>query len=141
MCKWSKGIRWTSLTVLVALLLSPAAAFAENSGFHETASRVCQVRYSETRKISALLSINGNIATCYGAVTPMSDQNCTITVILYKKNGTKWVKEKSWSSDASGGQSATVKKTQKISRGTYKVVAIGKVAGETTRAETAEKTY
>jgi len=136
-----KSIGWICLAVLVILLLPSIDTFAENSAFHETESKDYQLRYSETRKISAALSIKGNVATCYGTVAPLTNQDCTITVTLYKKDGTKWVKIKTWSGSAFGGQSAVVNKRQRISRGTYKVVAVGKVARETTRAETSEKTF
>lgn len=130
-----KATEWIIVAMLLLLTLLPTTAFAANS---ENAGLF---RYEDTRRIRATLSLSGNIATCSGYVIPLDEQDCSITVTLYKKSGSDWEKVKSWSDSASNGAKASVSKTKAVSRGTYKVVSVGKVAGETSRATSTIETY
>ena len=53
-----KSIGWICLAVFVILLLPSIDTFAENSAFHEAESKDYQLRYSETRKISAAFRLH-----------------------------------------------------------------------------------
>ena len=130
-----KALGWIVAAALLSLTLLPTAAFAAHSENAEL------FRYEETRRVRATLSLSGNIATCSGYVIPSGDQDCSITVTLYKKSGSDWEKVKSWSDSAADGAKASVSKTRTVSRGTYKVVSVGKVAGETSRATSTIETY
>lgn len=98
-------------------------------------------RYDKTSSITASLSISSGIATCKGKLTPADNYNCMLTVTLYKKNGNSWDFIQSWSDSATGGACASVSETRKVDRGTYKVVSVGDVDGESVRVECSEKTY
>ncbi|MDO5377297.1 MAG: hypothetical protein Q4G52_03080 [Clostridia bacterium] len=127
------GLACMALLLTLALLPIPAlAAHSEDAGL---------LRYTKTGKIYAKLSISGGVATCDGYVQPSGEQDCSVTVTLYKQNGSNWTKVKSWSASATGGQKASVIETKTVGRGTYKVVAKGNVDGETSSAESAAKTY
>lgn len=127
------GLACIALLLTLALLpISALAAHSEAAGL---------LRYTKTGKISAGLSISGGVATCDGDVQPSGKHNCSVTVTLYKQNGSDWTKVKSWSANATGGEEASVTETKTVGRGTYKVVAKGNVDGETSSAESAKKTY
>ena len=85
--------------------------------------------YSHTEEISASLSFSGNIAKCNGAILPIADEYVSITVSLYKQNGSSWTLLDSWTGSASGGSRAYVSGTKTVSSGTYKVVTYGNVGG------------
>lgn len=85
--------------------------------------------YSHTEEILASLSFSGNIAKCNGAILPMADEDVSITVSLYKQNGSSWTLLDSWTSSATGGSRAYVRGTKTVSSGTYKVVTTGNVGG------------
>lgn len=118
---------------VIMILCVPALASA--------AEEIVPYRYDKTRSITASLSISSGIATCKGNLSPTDNYNCTLSVTLYKKNGNNWDFIQSWSESAAGGARASVSETRKVDRGTYKVVSVGDVDGESVRAESAEKTY
>lgn len=85
--------------------------------------------YNHTYKISADLSFDGNTAICHGAVYPSEVINVSVTVSLYKQNGSSWTFLKSWTGNATGGATAFASGTKIVSSGTYKVVTSGNVGG------------
>ncbi|MCH5259867.1 MAG: hypothetical protein J1F18_08945 [Lachnospiraceae bacterium] len=85
--------------------------------------------YSHTEDISASLSFSGNIAKCNGVVFPIENVDVTVTVSLYKQNGSSWTLLDSWSGSAKNGYAASASGTKTVSSGTYKVVTYGNVGG------------
>lgn len=112
--------------VLLVLVMAPVGALAESTGM---------LRYKETLRINASLKISNNTATCYGIVAPQNQQRCTLILTLYKLANGNWKQVDSWGISTTGGKKAELTKTKTVSRGTYKVVAEGDVAGETSSAE------
>lgn len=98
-------------------------------------------RYSNTRYILAKLSIIGSNAKCSGYVTPNGTQSCTLVLKLYKKDGSSWVMQNSWTASSSGGGTASLSRTVTVAHGTYKVVATGYVDGEMTTATSKTVSY
>lgn len=127
--------------VVVGLLLLVLIAGIPMSAIGESANRNDIKRYSKTRDIYAYLSISGGTATCYGYVRPNNVNDCSITVTLYKKNGTAWIGIASWNDSVIDGNIASVYQTESVNHGTYKVVAVGNVDGEYSRAESSINTY
>jgi len=97
--------------------------------------------YSYTDKVMAELSFSNGKAYCNGFVSPSGMYNTSVTVTLYKKNGTKWNYITSWSGSATGGHTATAGGSIAVSRGTYKVVTSGNVEGLEYPMTKIEKTY
>ena len=126
---------WMCIVLTMLIVLIPLVSLGE-ADFH-----LCSIRYTHTQDIRAALTLKNGIAHCHGSVAPIGNQDCTITVTLYKKNGSTWSKIKSWSGSAEDGWRAFVTESITISTGTYKVISVGNVAGEITSAETAPKTY
>ena len=119
-----------SAVIMVILICCYAIALCEGAeDKHERLDR-----YSQTRRIYAGLSINEGVACCTGRVTPNSTQSCSLTVRLYKKNGSTWDVVRTWTASATGGQSAYLCRYVSVGYGTYKVVSTGNVAGEITTA-------
>lgn len=112
------------LTLTLVLLLGIGVfltAYAEND------ENTIMPRYSYTSSISASLSFSGNTANCSGIVTPSQGHNVSVTVTLYRQNGSSWVYVASWSGSATGGASAGAGGSANVSSGTYKVVTKGNV--------------
>lgn len=86
-------------------------------------------RYSYTSFITAGLDINGSTAACSGTVTPSGSYSASVTVTLYRQNGSSWVYIDSWSGSATGGASACAGGSATITSGTYKVVTRGNIGG------------
>lgn len=124
-----------SIVITMVIALMPLVS-CEESGFFLASSR-----YTHTQDIRAALTLKDGKAYCHGSVAPIATQNCTVTVTLYKQNGSNWSSIKSWTGSAEGGLRAFVTESTSINVGTYKVIAVGNVAGEITSAETSPKTY
>ncbi len=86
--------------------------------------------YTHTYSIFSTLSFEGNKAKCSGQVTPIGNDFVSITVTLYKKNGTGWDYIDSWNGEATGGGTAYASGSVNVSSGTYKVVANGNVGNK-----------
>lgn len=86
--------------------------------------------YLHTNGISVSLRFEGNKAKCSGQVTPIGNDFVSITVTLYKKNGTGWDYIDSWNDEATGGGTAYASGSVNVSSGTYKVVANGNVGNK-----------
>lgn len=85
-------------------------------------------RYSYTSSITAGLSFSGNTANCSGSVSPSGYDKVSVTVTLYRQNGSSWVYITSWSGSASNGATAAAGgSVSNVSSGTYKVVTKGNV--------------
>ncbi len=65
--------------VLLTLVMAPIGALAENAGM---------LRYKNTKRIHAQLLFEDNNAICIGNLTPLKCDSCSLTVTLYKQNGT-----------------------------------------------------
>lgn len=84
-------------------------------------------RYSYTSSVTASLSFSGNTANCSGSVSPSGYDKVSVTVTLYRQNGSSWVYITSWSGSASNGATAAAGGSVNVSSGTYKVVTKGNV--------------
>lgn len=132
--KWLlKWVCWLMVCVLSGLLLCSVAYAARQE-------QTFPLRYQNTQSVLASLSIKGRTATCYGKVTPQGTQDCSLSLTLYRKNGSRWVAVQTWTQSAQQGASASLKKTKSIGFGTYKVTAVGNVDGEVVSVDSVEKT-
>lgn len=121
--------RFVSLLVSVILmfiLCSEAIAAPYSSEY----TSIITPKYSYTQTITATLSFGGGKAHCSGAVKPSGNYNCSITVTLYKQNGSDWDYIISWSGGATGGETASAGGSKAVDNGTYKVVSSADVAGK-----------
>lgn len=86
-------------------------------------------RYSYTSYVSAGLSFSGNVANCSGAVSPSGDDDASVTVTLYRQNGSSWDYVTSWSGSATDGSIAAAGGSVNVGSGsgTYKVTTRGNV--------------
>lgn len=85
--------------------------------------------YLHTGFIQAALSFDGNTANCKGTVLPNESLDVTITVTLYKQNGSSWTLLDSWTGSSTGGSMAIASGKKTVGSGTYKVVTLGNVGG------------
>lgn len=131
-----RSLKWVGFLVVCVLsgLLLCSAAYAARQ------EQVLPLRYKNTQSVLASLSIKGSTATCYGRVTPQGTQDCSLSLTLYRKNGSRWVAVQTWTQSAQQGASASLNKTKTIGAGTYKVTAVGNVDGEVVSVDSAEKT-
>ncbi len=111
-----------SMMVLVytAVLLLAVPVSASSEGI--------QPRYSYTSAVTANLQFSGSSALCSGSVIPSGKYAVTVTVTLYKQNGSNWDYVASWSGSATGGNAASASGSASVGSGTYKVVTRGNVA-------------
>ena len=98
-------------------------------------------RYSYTNHITASLAFSGGKAQCSGTITPSGDYDTSVTVTLYKKNGSNWNYITSWSDSATGGLIAAAGGSISVNHGIYKVVTSGNVGGLEWPSAQTEKTY
>lgn len=133
---FKKTVSWIlCLAIALTVMVTPAwAAVRHDDGG-------ISVQYVNTRRITASLVLQDGVATCKGKVYPLDGKDCSITVTLYKKNGSGWDPVQSWSANASGGGYAIVNKTRSVEPGTYKVVSVGLVDGEQSTKESSAQTY
>lgn len=85
--------------------------------------------YTYTSNISASLTFSGDKAVCSGSVLPTGTYSASVTVTLYKKNGSSWAYVSSWSDSATGGNEAYASGSSTVGSGTYKVTVSGNVGG------------
>lgn len=123
-----------SKSVLLALILSLVLTTIAVSAHAEQV--VCMntppeysLYYRHTESIWADLSFSGNIANCDGSILPIESLDVSITVSLYKQNGSSWTLLDFWTSSATGGSRASASGTKTVGSGTYKVVTSGNVGG------------
>lgn len=86
--------------------------------------------YEYTANINAALSFSGNNALCSGKLTPCTTDNTSITVTLYRQNGSSWSYVASWTGKGSNGNVAIASGSASVGSGTYKVVSSGNVGGK-----------
>ena len=116
-----KKLKWLFVFVLCMLLTSTLSySLAEEQ-------RSITPRYTYTSYITAGLDIVGNTADCSGTVTPSGNYSVSVTVSLYRQNGSSWDYVTSWYGSSTGGRSAGAGGSVNISSGTYKVVTKGNV--------------
>lgn len=127
------------LRVLMALMASvvfglsaagTAAAGATALAAAEPLGWQITPRYDYTNDIYADLSFSGSKANCHGAVTPSGNDAVTVTVTLYRQEGSGWAYVDSWSGSASGGGTASAGSSATVGKGTYKVTVKGNVGGK-----------
>lgn len=123
------------IAITLMMAITPAWAMVCNNDGE------LSLQYVKTQRITATLTLQNGVANCKGKLCPRDGQDCSITVTLYKKNGSSWNLVQSWSVNASGGAYAIVSKTCSVEPGTYKVVSVGLVDGEETTKESPVKTY
>ncbi len=83
--------------------------------------------YLYTRKVVASLSIDANgQASCFGSIKASSQSDIALTITLYRKVGSTWVRVTSWSKSATA-TSLRLNKAYTVSQGTYKLVTSGSV--------------
>ena len=116
-----KKLNW--LLILLVCILStmmflPCFAEEENT---------ISPRYSYTSLVTAGLSFSGNTANCTGGVTPSGNYSVSVTVSLYRQNGSSWDYITSWYGNSTGGATATAAGSINVGSGTYKVVTKGNV--------------
>ena len=85
--------------------------------------------YTYTSNVSDSLTFNGEKAICSGSIMPTGTYSASVTVTLYKKNGSSWTYVNSWSDSATGGNEAYASGSSTVGSGTYKVTASGNVGG------------
>lgn len=93
-------------------------------------------RYSFTTSITAALSFSGGTANCSGLVIPSGSYNSSITVTLYRQNGSSWDYVTSWYGSASGSSSASAGGSVYVGSGTFKVTAKGVIGNGLERPTT-----
>lgn len=84
-------------------------------------------RYSYTSSVTAGLSFSGSTANCSGSVSPSGYDDVSVTVTLYRQNGSSWDFVTSWSDSAEDGATAAAGGSINITSGTYKVTTRGNV--------------
>lgn len=82
-------------------------------------------RYTYTGSITVDLSFSGGTAICSGSVTPAASYGSTITVTLYRQEGSSWVYVTSWRGTATGSNKASASGSKYVGTGTFKVVSSG----------------
>lgn len=103
----------------VQLFSATVTAFAEEN--------TITPRYAYTANIVATLSFSGGTANCSGSVLPSGSYYATITVTLYRQNGSSWDYVTSWYGSASNGGTAAAGGSVYVGSGTFKVVAKGNI--------------
>ena len=127
----SKGMTRKLFIVVMVMLLF----FNSIDGLGESMEKDNEpLRYSKTMNINASLSISGGTANCSGWVTPYGTYSCSLTLSLYQQNGSSWSLVDSWSTSATGGETASISRSVSVGSGTYKVVSTGNVDGESSSA-------
>ncbi len=137
--RWFRGMAMVLVGVMLFAIFG--SAFAEIKG--NTISPL----YLYTRMVKASLSISDSgKATCVGYIKASNvKSDISMTVTLYKKSGTSWIKVTGWS-DSNSGQILEIEKIRQVSEGTYKVVVTGTVTNsegkkEEVKATSTEVTY
>lgn len=127
--------KFTSLVVSLLLVViwgTTAIATPYNTLSHQDTVLYLDISpwYAYTSSIIAALSFSGGKANCSGNVRPSGKYDCSITVTLYKQNGSDWDYVTSWSDSSTGGSQASAGGSVSVGSGTYKVVASANVAGK-----------
>ncbi|MBR2923726.1 MAG: hypothetical protein IKC28_01745 [Clostridia bacterium] len=116
-----KKTKWLSILVLCMLFtMLTSLCFAEGEN-------TITPRYSYTSYITAGLDINGSTADCSGTVKPSGNYSVSVTVSLYRQNGSSWDYVTSWYGSSTGGKTAGAGGSVNVGSGTYKVVTRGNV--------------
>lgn len=118
------------VSILVVLLVSLALVLIGVTALAQGNDNQIQPRYSYTTAIGAGLEFSGRTAICEGFVTPTYTDNVSLTVTLYRQNGSDWDYVASWSGSATGGATAGAGGSVTVGTGTYKVTTRGNVGGK-----------
>ena len=100
------------LSLLLILIMSVSFATAS-------------VLYTYTSSITASLSFGSSLAYCSGTVTPSGSDDVSLTVRLFRQEGSSWIFITSWSGSATGGHTASAGGSATVASGTYKVTTYG----------------
>ena len=129
------------ISFLVALaLMVILGANATAASYPFAFANIISPMYSYTQTITATLSFDGAKANCSGAVKPSGNYNCSITVTLYRQNGSGWDYIASWSGSATGGNEASAGGSTSVGSGTYQVIASAHVGGKEFPSKTVTRT-
>jgi hypothetical protein len=112
-----------SILVLAAFLLTLLGASVAMAELYQARA------YQYTDAISGSLNVSGGVAYCSGSVDPKGTYSATVTINLYRQNGSSWTYITSWSGSASGGAKASASGNIYVGSGTYKLVVKGNVGG------------
>ena len=127
-------MRWLRMMamVLVGVMLLTISVSAFAAVKDDTVSPL----YLYTRKVRASLTIgDSGKAICVGSIRANDAQSSfSMTVTLYKKLGSSWVRVAGWS-DSLSGQILEIEKTKQVTEGTYKVVTTGTVTNSEGKKE------
>lgn len=96
-------------------------------------------RYSHTSAVGAELKFSGGNAVCSGYIKPSGSYSSSVTVTLYKQNGSKWDYVTSWSGSATSGDQASAGGSKSVGSGTYKVTTSGTIKSGSTVLENVSK--
>lgn len=126
--------------MLLAVTACATAVYLQHNLEKDKSNMQITPYYLYTSDIAASLSFDGNKANCYGSVSPIGNDSVSVTVTLYKKEGSKWSYVDSWSGNASGGATATASGSATVGKGTYKVVTAGNVGGKESPTKSVTRT-
>jgi len=124
------------LALIALLIVVPMICFAEatdqdtpdyQSSVTQTLDAQITPFYTYTSSVTATLSFSNGKANCSGSVTPSGTDSVSLTVTLYKKNGSSWNAITSWSGSSTGGHQASAGGSISVEDGTYKVKTAGNV--------------
>ncbi|MBP3541138.1 MAG: hypothetical protein J6K72_04895 [Clostridia bacterium] len=113
-----KTLATLALAVFLLTLLGASVAMAD---LYTTRA------YQYTDSISASLSVTGGTAYCSGSVDPTGTYSASVTLNLYRQNGSSWTYITSWSGSATGGAKASASGNIYVGSGTFKLVVKGNV--------------
>lgn len=127
---------WAIVLTCVLLLTGLAGVFSCALAAIKDPGGTAQPQYDNVRRIHASLSISGKTATCKGEVaTYENDDSISLTVKLFKKEGSGWGTVTSWSTSGRGS-GLSLSKTQVVDAGTYRVKVTAKVTPKGGKTET-----
>lgn len=113
--------RTLSILVLATFLLTLLGASVAMAELYQARA------YQYTDAITGNLSLSGGTAYCSGSVDPKGTYSASVTLNLYRQNGSSWTYITSWSGSATGGAKANASGSIYVGSGTYKLVVKGNV--------------
>lgn len=138
-------MRWFRMMAMV--LVGVMLLTISGSAFAAVKDDAVSPLYLYTRKVRASLTIDDSgKAICVGSIRATDTKSdISMTVTLYKKSGSSWIKVAGWS-DSLSGQILEIEKTRQVTEGTYKVVLTGTVTNpegkkENVKTTSTEMTY
>lgn len=132
-------MRWFRRMALV--LVGVMLLAISGSAFAAVKDNTVSLLYLYTRRVGASLSISDSgKATCVGYIKANNAQSdISMTITLYKKSGSSWIRVTGWSASDSG-LILEIEETRQVSEGTYKVVVTGTVTNSEGKKEDVKTT-